>query len=95
MYIYLFYVRKVSPCVIREYLYYISIRPVPIIEEEKTLLKKYCLPEAEKFRLGEHLMHPPSKETYRIWMHEMLYIEEWAQLEHISRFVQNIYLYVR
>lgn len=60
-------------------------RPVPETEEEKQLLSKYCLPEADKFRLSEHLMHPPTKETYRIWMHEMLYIEEWAQMDHISR----------
>lgn len=61
-------------------------RPVPETEEEKQLLTKYCLPEADKFRLSEHLMHPPTKETYRIWMHEMLYIEEWAQMDHISRY---------
>lgn len=61
-------------------------RPVPETEEEKQLLSKYCLPEADKFRLSEHLMHPPTKETYRIWMHEMLYIEEWAQMDHISRY---------
>ncbi|XP_062616187.1 probable helicase with zinc finger domain isoform X1 [Saccostrea cucullata] len=61
-------------------------KPVPETEEEKQLLSKYSLPEADKFRLSEHLMHPPSKETYRIWMHEMLYIEEWAQMDHISRY---------
>lgn len=55
-------------------------------EQEKKLLSKYCLPESEKFRVAEHLMHPASKETYRIWMHEMLYIEEWAQLENIARY---------
>lgn len=60
-------------------------RPVPDTDEEKQLLSKYCLPEADKFRLSEHLMQPPTKESYRIWMHEMLYIEEWAQMDHISR----------
>ncbi|XP_052069643.1 probable helicase with zinc finger domain [Mytilus californianus] len=54
--------------------------------DEKKLLTKYCLPESDKFRIAEHLMHPASKETYRIWMHEMLYLEEWAQLENIARY---------
>lgn len=53
--------------------------------DEKKLLTKYSLPESDKFRIAEHLMHPASKETYRIWMHEMLYLEEWAQLENIAR----------
>lgn len=60
-------------------------RPIQETEMEKHLLAKYCLPEIEEFRLSEHLMHLPVKESYRIWMHEMLYIEEWAKIDQIAR----------
>ncbi|XP_033744648.1 probable helicase with zinc finger domain [Pecten maximus] len=64
-------------------------KPIPNTAIEDKLLSKYSLPDIEKFRFEDHLMHPPTKETYRIWMHEMLYVEEWSQLESISRYSLN------
>ncbi|XP_060071826.1 probable helicase with zinc finger domain [Ylistrum balloti] len=61
-------------------------KPIPNTAIEDKLLSKYSLPDIEKFHFEDHLMHPPRKETYRIWMHEMLYVEEWSQLDSISRY---------
>ncbi|OWF45624.1 helicase with zinc finger domain [Mizuhopecten yessoensis] len=66
-----------------------ALKPIPNTAIEDKLLAKYSLPDIEKFRFEDHLMHSPTKETYRIWMHEMLYVEEWSQLDSISRYSLN------
>ncbi|XP_055954783.1 probable helicase with zinc finger domain [Patella vulgata] len=50
---------------------------------EKDLLAKYTLPRAEKYST---IMQTLSKENYRLWMHEMLYLEEMTQYSLISGF---------
>lgn len=57
-------------------------------EDQKSidLLKKYALPGLNKFKFSEHLMHSPTKENYRLWMHQMLYVEELSQIDKISKF---------
>ncbi|XP_059155156.1 probable helicase with zinc finger domain [Physella acuta] len=61
-------------------------RPVSYSEPEAALMAKYMLPRPDKFCQPETVMHSISKENYRLWMHEMLYIEEMAQVGYISRF---------
>ncbi|KAK3583585.1 hypothetical protein CHS0354_039403 [Potamilus streckersoni] len=52
----------------------------------KQLLDKYSLPVLDKFHFSEILMQPPCKENYRLWMHQMLYMEEKAQMEKILKY---------
>ncbi|XP_012946925.1 probable helicase with zinc finger domain [Aplysia californica] len=61
-------------------------RPVSHSERERALLAKYTLPQPDKFCPSETVMHNLSKENYRLWMHQMLYIEELDQVRYISRF---------
>ncbi|GFS08344.1 helicase with zinc finger domain 2 [Elysia marginata] len=61
-------------------------RPASHSEAEQALMAKYQLPRPEKFCQPETVMHSLSKENYRLWMHEMLYIEEMEQVGYISRF---------
>lgn len=68
-----------------QYIFILSFRPSPEDEKSEGLLSKYSLPAIDKFRFSEHLMHPPSKENYRLWMHQMLYVEEFAQIDKISK----------
>jgi len=58
---------------------------MPDDQKSLELLKKYSLPEMNKFQFSEHLMHTPTKENYRLWMHQMLYVEELAQIDKISK----------
>ncbi|KAK3765648.1 hypothetical protein RRG08_063685 [Elysia crispata] len=61
-------------------------RPASHSEAEEALMAKYQLPRPDKFCQPETVMHSLSKENYRLWMHEMLYIEEMEQVGYISRF---------
>lgn len=61
-------------------------RPASHSEAEQALMAKYQLPRPDKFCQPETVMHSLSKENYRLWMHEMLYIEEMEQVGYISRF---------
>ena len=67
------------------YLNSLYYRPSPEDETSEGLLAKYSLPAIDKVRFSEHLMHPPSKDNYRLWMHQMLYVEEFAQIDKISK----------
>ncbi|XP_046366711.2 probable helicase with zinc finger domain isoform X1 [Haliotis rufescens] len=58
----------------------------PYSGTEKSLLSKYTLPRPEKLSMSETIVQTLSKENYRLWMHEMLYLEEMAQLSFVSRF---------
>lgn len=55
-------------------------------EKEEQLVAKYVLPRPERLSLSETLMQSLSKENYRLWMHEMLYLEEMAELGCVQRF---------
>ncbi|XP_070187827.1 probable helicase with zinc finger domain isoform X2 [Littorina saxatilis] len=55
-------------------------------DQEEQLLKKYILPRPERLSLSETLMQSLSKDNYRLWMHEMLYLEEMAELGFVQRF---------
>lgn len=57
------------------------------------LLKKYALPGMNKFKFSEHLMQTPTKENYRLWMHQMLYVEELSQIDKISKYVDRTYTF--
>ncbi|KAH9492798.1 hypothetical protein Btru_024739, partial [Bulinus truncatus] len=61
-------------------------RPVSYSESEAALMAKYTLPRPDKFCLPETVLQSLSKENYRLWMHEMLYIEEMDQVKYVSRF---------
>uniref|UniRef100_A0A0B7B1B5 C3H1-type domain-containing protein n=1 Tax=Arion vulgaris TaxID=1028688 RepID=A0A0B7B1B5_9EUPU len=61
-------------------------RPVSHSDSETALITKYTLPRSDKFCPPETVMRSLSKDNYRLWMHEMLYIEEMAQVGYISRF---------
>jgi hypothetical protein len=54
-------------------------------EQEEQLLSKYLLPRPERLSLSETLMQSLSKDNYRLWMHEMLYLEEMAELGFVQR----------
>ena len=60
-------------------------RPSSHSEAEEALMAKYQLPRPDKFCQPETVMQSLSKENYRLWMHEMLYIEEMEQVGYISR----------
>ncbi|XP_076449410.1 putative helicase with zinc finger domain [Babylonia areolata] len=55
-------------------------------DTEEQLLAKYVLPRPERLSLSETVMQSLSKDNYRLWMHEMLYLEEMAELGYIQRF---------
>ncbi|PVD39317.1 hypothetical protein C0Q70_01946 [Pomacea canaliculata] len=59
---------------------------VSYLDKEEQLLSKYILPHADRLSLLETLTQPLSKDNYRLWMHEMLYLEELAELAFIQRF---------
>lgn len=65
--------------------FFLFNRPVSYSEPEAALMAKYMLPRPDKFCQPETVMHSISKDNYRLWMHEMLYIEEMAQVGYISR----------
>ena len=50
-------------------------------------MTKYMLPRPERLSLSETLMQSLSKDNYRLWMHEMLYLEEMAELGFVQRWV--------
>lgn len=53
---------------------------------EEQLVSKYLLPRPERLSLSETMMQSLSKDNYRLWMHEMLYLEEMAELGFVQRF---------
>lgn len=62
-------------------------RLVSYLDKEEQLLSKYILPHADRLSLLETLTQPLSKDNYRLWMHEMLYLEELAELAFIQRYM--------
>ena len=50
-------------------------------------MTKYVLPRPERLSLSETLIQSLSKDNYRLWMHEMLYLEEMAELGFVQRWV--------
>ena len=52
-------------------------------------MTKYVLPRPERLSLSETLVQSLSKDNYRLWMHEMLYLEEMAELGFIQRLVSR------
>ncbi|XP_041363275.1 probable helicase with zinc finger domain [Gigantopelta aegis] len=61
-------------------------RSTPVNSTEKHLLEKYKLPQPDKFTLSDTIMQSVSKDNYRLWMHEMMYLEEMAQIGFIQRY---------
>ncbi|CAG5131356.1 unnamed protein product [Candidula unifasciata] len=61
-------------------------RPVSHSNIEVALITKYALPRPDKLCAPETMLRNLSKDNYRLWMHDMLYIEEMAQKGYISRF---------
>ncbi|KAK7502369.1 hypothetical protein BaRGS_00006322, partial [Batillaria attramentaria] len=61
-------------------------KSILLTEKEEQLVAKYVLPRPERLSLSETLMQSLSKDNYRLWMHEMLYLEEMAELGFVQRF---------
>ena len=55
--------------------------------QDELILKKYPSPKPQKFQATQNVVDTQlTKQNYRGRMHELLYIEEMAQFDHVSQF---------